>query len=104
MSRPDDGLIDKMCATFDQTLDDGFSHAPHYWAKLSESEKQRECMRGALAALNAGGYVIVPKEPTEAMHDAARDWSDKKYGKPIGLDGSTGCYKAMLYAVSSPSP
>lgn len=39
---------------------------------------------------------VVPMEPTEAMLDAARDWSTKKYGKPIGNDAARGCWAAML--------
>ena len=53
-----------------------------------------------LAALEAGGFAVVPKVPTEAMHNAARDWSAKKYGTPIGIDASDGCYKAMLAAAN----
>lgn len=49
-------------------------------------------------------WVMVPKEPTEAMHDAARDWSAKKFGKPIGMDASLGCYRAMLSAAPTISP
>jgi len=37
-------------------------------------------------------------EPTEAMLNAARDWSDKKYGKPIGNDAAIGCWNAMYAA------
>ncbi|RYG84124.1 MAG: hypothetical protein EON59_13465 [Alphaproteobacteria bacterium] len=40
--------------------------------------------------------VVVPREPTEAMLRAARDWSAAKYGKPIGNDGAIGCYRAMI--------
>jgi hypothetical protein len=36
------------------------------------------------------------KEPTEEMLNAARDWSYKKYGKPVGNDGAIGCWKAMI--------
>ena len=43
-------------------------------------------------------FVLVPKEPTQAMLDSARDWSTKKYGKAVGNDGASGCYKAMLEA------
>lgn len=42
--------------------------------------------------------VLVPKEPTQAMLDSARDWSTKKYGKAVGNDGASGCYKAMIEA------
>lgn len=43
----------------------------------------------------------VPVEPTEAMLDAARDWSLKKYGKAIGSDAARGCWDAMLRAGAS---
>ena len=36
--------------------------------------------------------------PTEAMLIAARDWSQKKYGKPIGDDAAIGCWNAMSAA------
>lgn len=42
--------------------------------------------------------VLVPKEPSKAMLIAARDWSYKKYGKPIGNDDAIGCWNAMLAA------
>jgi hypothetical protein len=48
--------------------------------------------------LDARGLVMVSKEPTDEMHNAARDWSDKKYGKPIGIDASDGCYRTMISA------
>lgn len=44
------------------------------------------------------GFVLMPKEPTKAMLDSARDWSTKKYGKAVGNDGASGCYKAMIEA------
>lgn len=44
-----------------------------------------------------------PAQPTEAMLDAARDWSDAKYGKPIGNDAAIGCWNAMLAAALSAS-
>jgi len=44
------------------------------------------------------GYALVPVEPTEAMLNAARDWSLKKYGQAVGNDGARGCYAAMLAA------
>lgn len=44
------------------------------------------------------GKVLVPVEPTREMLEAARDWSYKKYDKPIGNDAAQGCWKAMLAA------
>jgi len=39
-------------------------------------------------------------EPTEAMLNAARDWSKAKYGIPIGNDAAIGCWKAMYAALA----
>lgn len=44
----------------------------------------------------------VPNDPTEEMLVAARDWSHRKYGKPIGNDAATGCWQAMLAAAPKP--
>lgn len=46
--------------------------------------------------------VAVPAVATEAMLIAARDWSTKKYGIPIGNEAAQGCWAAMLAA--SPQP
>jgi hypothetical protein len=45
----------------------------------------------------------VPGEPTEAMLNAARDWSVKKYGIGIGSDAAIGCWGAMYAAALPPS-
>ena len=49
------------------------------------------------------GWKIVPVNPDEPMLLAARDWSLAKYGKAVGNDGATGCYKVMLSAAPSPT-
>lgn len=54
----------------------------------------------ALTAIEAAGYVVVPRVPTEAMKVAARDWPYRKYGKPVGDDGASGCYAAMIAAAT----
>jgi hypothetical protein len=51
-----------------------------------------------IVALERAGFVIVPKIPTPSMLTAARDWSQSKYGKPVGNDGATGCWNAMIDA------
>lgn len=43
-------------------------------------------------------HSAAPREPTEAMLNAARDWSYTKYGKPIGNDAAIGCWQAMFDA------
>lgn len=48
------------------------------------------------------GWQLVPKEPTQEMHNAARDWSVAKYGIGVGIDGSDGCYRAMLAGAPNP--
>lgn len=37
-------------------------------------------------------------EPSEPMLVGARDWSDRKYGKPIGNDAAQGCWRSMIDA------
>lgn len=49
----------------------------------------------------AEDLVLVPREPTTEMLIAARDWSDDKYGKPIGNDAARACYRVMISAVPS---
>lgn len=41
------------------------------------------------------------REPDEAMRNAARDWSNEKYGKPVGRDGTDGCWTAQIDAIAS---
>lgn len=54
--------------------------------------------------LDSAGLAIVPKEPTEKMLIAARDWSQEKYGKPVGNDAAQGCWAAMLAAAQKEPP
>jgi hypothetical protein len=70
-----------------------------------EAEALRQTIQQALnglkelrAALDAGVAQKIPRQPTEAMLIAARDWSAGQYGKPIGNAAATGCWKAMLDA------
>lgn len=46
---------------------------------------------------------VALREPTEDMMNAARDWSYKKYGTPIGSDAAIGCWQAMFDAAPQPS-
>jgi hypothetical protein len=48
--------------------------------------------------------VLPPLDPTEAMLDAARDWSATKYGKAIGNDAAIGCWRAMMSAATKADP
>jgi hypothetical protein len=59
----------------------------------------------AEAVLEALGHAQCSDlEPTEAMLNAARDWSIKKYGMGIGNDAAIGCWKAMFLAASPDTP
>ncbi len=42
--------------------------------------------------------MLVPREPTKEMLNAARDWSIKKYGRGIGNDSAIGCWNVMYQA------
>lgn len=44
------------------------------------------------------------REPTEAMYNAARDWSAIAFGKPIGNFAARGCFQAMLDASPQSPP
>ena len=57
--------------------------------------------KAAVQALEDAGFAIVSVEPTEEQLIAARDWSVEKYGRGVGDDGATGCYKAMLKAAKA---
>ena len=61
-----------------------------------DTKKVQALLQSYLDSLE--GWQLVPKEPTEEMHHAARDWSVEKYGKAIGSEASHGCYQAMLAA------
>ena len=61
-----------------------------------------EITEAILAALSSAGMAVVPVEPTETMHNAARDWSLYKYGKPIGKEASDQCYRIMIAAALPP--
>lgn len=59
-------------------------------------EVSQEIRDAILSALSEAGLVIVPREPTEAMLLAARDWSVATIGRAVGNTGAIGCYRAML--------
>ena len=67
------------------------------WYK-AQARQLWDFWKAAKAQAVPEGFVLVPKEPTQAMLDSARDWSTKKYGKAVGNDGASGCYKAMIEA------
>ena len=67
-------------------------------AKYGQQQNQQQNIHEIIP----DGYKLVPIEPTDDMLNAARDWSDKKYGKPIGNDAAVGCFQAMLEAAPEP--
>ena len=107
-----DEVVERMCAM----LDANFRQTKAGWPEFTDYRASCiAAMRAALALLPGGvvpdGYVLVPKEPTEAMQragQAAADdmlWRWKGLGERpdgTGLDGMTACvsdaYRAMLSA------
>lgn len=67
------------------------------WPWVALMGKDRALGRGVAAEI-AHAAIGAVREPTEAMLNAARDWSYQKYGKPIGNDAATGCWQAMIGA------
>lgn len=76
-----------------------------WWALLPEISQFRaqirEDMRSALDALDAAGYVVVPREPTRAMMDAAGRVPHRRSDDGDGPD-SEEVYLAMIAAASAP--
>jgi hypothetical protein len=69
-----------------------------YCCTASQTKEEADAEADELIEeLNKAGFSIVKigNCPTVAMLEAARDWSIKKYGKPIGDDAAVGCWKAM---------
>jgi hypothetical protein len=67
--------------------------------RAERAEAERDALLTQIAAQAVPeGWKLAPVEPTEAMLVAARDWSAKKYGRPVGNDGAGGCWAAMLAA------
>ena len=109
-----DEVVERMARGFLEGLNEGRSLEfdalqPGDWAEL------RSAMRSALALLPGGmvpdGYVLVPREPTEAMVKSGQRAADDKYWlwrglgeRPVGsgLDGMAlyvdAAYRAMLSA------
>ena len=73
-----------------------------FYANDGEQSYGIDAMRAALSAAEAAGWVLVPKEPTEKMHDAAHANLESLGYRSIGLVGEAGVYRAMLAA--SPKP
>lgn len=74
-----------------------------YGSETYPSAKTTKAFRDALEAVAPMlARAAVTDNPTEEMLIAARDWSYRKYGKPIGNDAAIGCWQAMLAAATKP--
>jgi len=93
-----------MKTPLDQALDECVAANPHRLqaAKIVEWIRNRAAALPAQPAAVPAECVVVPREPTEAMLHAARDWSVKKYSQGIGHDAAIGCYRAMIAAAPPP--
>ena len=69
------------------------AHYGRTWT-FGEAEGMRETLEEIIKVMP----TVFVAEPTPAMLDAARDWSKKKFGTPIGDDDAIGCWKAMASA------
>ena len=58
----------------------------------------------SIRALSPTPQADPVREPTDAMLIAARDWSDRKYGKPIGNDAAIECWQVMYDALAQKEP
>lgn len=63
---------------------------PLYAAPVEQAAKVQPAVPAVGSAL-----VAKPRNPTEEMLNAARDWSVKKYGIGIGNDAAIGCWQSM---------
>lgn len=70
------------------------------------ADRGQAIIKALEAALALAPPAETWRDPTGAMLDAARDWSYRTYGKPIGNDAAVGCWQAMLSALipSPPNP
>jgi hypothetical protein len=76
------------------------------WSEENEPHREnwRNNAKTALKAAEAAGYVLVPKEPTEAMQDAGNEeaesfiYSDEAGGKAWNDDGALNFWNAMIDA------
>ena len=64
---------------------------------MADFDAIRQIIKEARSSVHA---QCQQQQPTEAMLNAARDWSREKYGKPIGNDAAIGCWQAMFAAAS----
>ena len=74
-----------------ETEDDKVSNAENFDYEYSFEFHYADCARAVLTALSAAGFVVVPREPTEAMLIAGElAFEENVEAAPI--------YKAMLSA------
>jgi hypothetical protein len=74
------------------------AHGPDIYDE--QAEWWEECARAALDAIKTAGYVVVPKEPTEAMIAAACP-------DPVGIVTRTAraeTFRRMVAAALTPEP
>lgn len=74
-------------------------------AELDDGYADNTVLRGSIEMGMWRNYVnparaaiAAMRDPDETMLKAVRDWSYKKYGKPIGNDAAVGCWQAMIDA------
>lgn len=97
-------------ATLEAALEETTRQCQH-WKRLAEQAGPDRQGRETLLDISHGAAkrTAPPKpapdamhSPTEAMLNAAHDWSIEKYGRGIGNDAAIGCWQAMLDAAPVP--
>ena len=90
----DQAIFDAIAAATDHNDDGIFINVQTFIDTFNNHRDRKLCTSLDVAQ--------APMRPTEAMLNAARDWSYKKYGKPIGNDAAIGCWQAMHDAAQAP--
>jgi hypothetical protein len=77
---------------------------PTQYDDLKRMGKHASCLlsaQAALTAIEAAGYVVVPKEPTEAMVDAGLSEDGGGHDDPCNRSIQASAYKAMIEAAKA---
>ena len=71
------------------------------WQAMPKSERQRytDRSRGYHDALHEAGFVVVPREPTQAMRKAAVEADDKR----TGSETCAHIFRIMIAAAQEPT-
>lgn len=78
-----------------------FGSANALWAYTDKMQRNAVARATSFGTSSASAQPTIPRVPTEAMLNAARDWSVKVIGQGVGNKAATGCWQAMFDAAPS---